>query len=752
MIAAALGVALPCVGPTVAAQQSTLSPAPDPAAVKWHDATGRVMVRATRVAVPPRVDGVLDDDVYAAVTPISGFIQQDPVEGVPATEQTLVWLLFDEDTLYISARCRDSQPSRVVANDMRRDGRNVGHNDNLSVSLDTFHDRRNGYEFLVNAIGGAWDTQVTDERDANRDWNTVWRARSGRDDQGWMVEMAIPFRSLRYPGSGPQTWGINVRRNVRWKNEISYLNAIPRSFGLRGILLFSQAATLVGLETPPPGLNLEFKPYGVSSVTADRAVDPTFANDLTGNAGLDMKYVLSQSLSADLTFRTDFAQVEDDDLQVNLTRFNLFFPEKREFFLEGRGIFAFGGAQTSSTTGSTLPSNTPVLFFSRRIGLQDGDVVPIDVGGRLTGRVGPYSIGLIDVRTGDGPGNGPQGLPTNFSVVRVKRDILRRSYIGAMATHRTHTLTGGDNTAMGVDANLNLHQYLNVVGYYAETRTPGQRTGDRSHRLRVAYDADLLGIEAERLAVGEAFNPDVGFLRRSNFIEHLGQIRLSRRPKTVSAVRKVSLESAFDYITDTDQRLMNREARVGLRTDMQTGDTWNVQFTRGLEVIPTDFLVVGTRVPRGTYDASTVGGVYTAGTQRRISGEVAAARGGVYGGDRTEFSVRSRAEISTRLSVEPTVSLNWVDLPTGSFRATLVSARGVLSFTPRMLVASLIQYTSSGDLLTTNIRYRWEYRPGSELFVVYSDGRDTRSGLGGGVFPVLRNRGLTIKLTRLFRM
>ena len=747
-LAAFLCAALLCVTRVGAAQTPSVAPAPAPP-VQWINEAGRVVVRATRVATPPTIDGVLDDAVYQTVTPVTDFIQQDPDEGALATEPTLVWILFDADTLYISARCRDSQPHRIIANDMRRDGRNVAQNDNLSIGLDTFHDRRNGYEFLVNAIGGAWDTQVTDERDANRDWNTVWRTRARRDDEGWTVEIAIPFRSLRYRGSGPQTWGINVRRNVRWKNEMSYLSPIPRIFGARGIILYSQAATLVGLETPPAGLNLDIKPYAVGSVAADRARDPSFANDLSTNGGLDLKYVMSQSLSADLTYRTDFAQVEDDDLQVNLTRFNLFFPEKREFFLEGRGIFAFGGAQTSSTTGTGLPSNTPVLFFSRRIGLDQGEVVPIDVGGRLTGRVGPYSIGLLDVRTGDGAGaNSPA---TNFAVVRVKRDILRRSYIGALATHRTHTATGGDNAVFGVDANLSLHQYLNIVGYVAETRTPGRPDGDRSHRLRVDYDADLLGVRVERLAVGDAFNPEVGFLRRADFIEHLAQLRVSRRPRPGSAVRKVNLESAFDHITDTGHRLMNRQARVGLRTEMQSGDAFNLQYSHDLEVVPLPFRVVGTPVPPGTYVGSTVRGGYTLGTQRRVSGDVSAARGALYGGDLTEVSVRGRAEVSSRFSVEPSVSVNWGDLPTGRFRATLVSGRGVLSFSPRMLVASLIQYASSGDLLTTNIRYRWEYRPGSELFVVYSDGRDTRSGLGGAL-PLLRNRGLTVKFTRLFRM
>jgi Domain of unknown function (DUF5916)/Carbohydrate family 9 binding domain-like len=715
-----------------------------------RDADGRVTVRATRVDTPPRVDGILDDELYRTITPVTDFVQQDPDEGKLATESTLVWLLFDASTIYVSARCRDSQPSRIVANEMRRDGRNVSQNDNLSVVLDTFHDRRNGYEFLVNSIGGLWDSQITDERDANRDWNTVWVSRSRRDDEGWTVEIAIPFRSLRYRGSGPQVWGINIRRNVRWKNELSYLSPVPRQYGARGILRLSQAATLVGLEAPPTALNLELRPYALGSVTADRAQDPAFKNDPDGNAGFDLKYVLAQRLTADFTYRTDFAQVEDDDLQVNLTRFNLFYPEKREFFLEGQGIFAFGGAQTTSTTGTAIPSNTPVLFFSRRIGLEGSNVVPMNVGGRLTGRVGRYTIGMLDVQTDDEPD--ASALSTNFGVVRVKRDILRRSYVGLLGTYRSPTSrAAADNTAFGVDANLSFFTNLNILGYYAETRTPNAAGSERSYRGRFDYDADLLGLQVERLKVGEAFNPDVGFLRRMDFIQNTAQFRFSRRPRARSAIRKISFESGLDYITDNDEQLENRQARLGVRADMQSGDSWNVQYARDFEWVENSFMIVGTPIPVGTYHFSTVRGAYTLGTQRKISGEISAARGGFYDGDRSDLGFRGRAEISSHLSVEPAVTINWVDFPTGSFTATVVSGRGTLSFTPRMLVAALVQYNSAGKLVTTNIRYRWEYRPGSELFVVYSDGRDTRYMSRGGD-PSLTSRGFTVKLTRLFRM
>jgi hypothetical protein len=744
-------VAVLCAAPTMAAGQRDAGPVPVSPQVVVREANGDITVRATRIDTPPRLDGVLDEEFYRTIQPVTDFVQQDPDEGRLATEPTLVWLLFDADTIYITARCRDSQPSRIVANDMRRDGRNVSQNDNLSVVLDTFHDRRNGFEFLVNSIGGMWDTQITDERDTNRDWNTIWVSRNRRDAEGWTVEMAIPFRSLRYRGSGPQVWGINIRRNVRWKNELSYLSPVPRQYGARGILRLSRAATLVGLEAPPGGLNLDLKPYAVGGATADRAVDPTFANDLDGDVGFDLKYVMTQRLTADLTYRTDFAQVEDDDIQVNLTRFNLFFPEKRDFFLEGQGIFAFGGAQTTSTTGSDVASNTPVLFFSRRIGLNSARVVPIDVGGRVTGRAGPWQIGVLDVKTGDSPA--AQAAATNFAVVRVKRDLFRRSYVGVIGTHRSPRVDGAsDNAAFGVDTSLWFSQALNVMGYYAETHSGADRTG-RSYRARVDYDADLLGLQVERLAAGDRFNPEVGFLRRTHFIENLAQLRVSRRPKTRSAIRKVSLESALDYITDTDERLENRQARLGVRTEMQSGDSWNVQYTRDFEWIDTPFPIVGRTIPAGAYHFSTLRGTWTLGGQRKAAGDLGAAHGGFYDGHRTDVSYRGRVEISRRLSVEPTISLNRISLPAETFTAALVSGRSTLSFTPRMLVAALVQYNSSSHLVTTNIRYRWEYRPGSELFLVYSDGRDTAiTGPRSGAWGTLLNRGFTVKLTRLFRM
>jgi hypothetical protein len=722
---------------------------PAPPAVMARDSQGRVTIRAVRIAEALRIDGVLDEAAYRTIPAIDDFIQQEPDEGAPATEPTRVWVLFDREHLYVSARCHDSQPDRIVANDMRRDGRNIGQNDNLSVVLDTFYDRRNGYEFLINSIGGMQDSQVTDERDVNRDWNTVWRLRSRRDGEGWTAEIAIPFRSLRYRSGGAQVWGINVRRTVRWKNEFQYLSPVPRTYGVRGILRFSSAAALVGIEPPAASLNLEVKPYALSSVKADRAADPSFGDDLDGDAGFDAKYGLTRSLTADLTFRTDFAQVEDDDQQVNLTRFSVFFPEKREFFLEGQGIFAFGGVESAPRPGNVFAaaSNTPVLFFSRQIGLSGGRPVPILAGGRVTGRTGGYSIGLLDIQTEDSAAAG--ALATNFAVVRVKRDILRRSYVGLIGTRRSPAVTaGGTNLVFGADANLSFFQSVNMVGYWARTRTPGLTGRDDSYRARFEYDADLLGVQAERLAVGENFNPEVGFLRRRDFVGNLAQVRVSRRPRSLRAVRKVSLEAGLDYITDGDGRLENRQLRLTERTEMHSGDAWSLQYERNFEFLPGPFEISrGIVVPVGGYHFQNLRASYTLGSQRRIAGDLTFARGGFYGGDRTEAGYRGRVELSARLSIEPGVTLNWVDLPEGAFTGKLFSARTTMTFSPSMFLAALVQYNSANSLLSTNLRFRWEYRPGSELFVVYNDGRDS---VPPG-FPVLQSRSFTVKLTRLFR-
>jgi hypothetical protein len=707
-----------------------------------------VTVRAVRTAVPLRIDGRLDEEIYGATEPISDFLQQEPDEGKPATENTDAWVFFDEDNVYVSARCWDTHPERRVANEMRRDTSQLRQNDTFAVLFDTFHDRRNGYLFYANPIGGLADSQITDEGPPNVDWNTVWNVKTGRFDGGWTIEMAIPFKSLRYQPGREQTWGINLRRVVRWKNEWSYLTQVPRALTtFRGILKVSSAATLVGLEAPSGSRNLELKPYVLAGTTTDNTALPPLANDFSRRVGGDVKYGVTQNLTADLTINTDFAQVEVDEQQVNLTRFNLFFPEKRDFFLEGLGIFAFAGRASAGLAAGS--GDAPYLFFSRRIGLDGGRVTPLRAGGRLTGKVAGFTLGALNVQTGDEKITGT-GEET-FTVLRAKRDILRRSSIGGMFTHRSSTPGRvGSNEGFGLDANFSFYQNLRVDTYVAATRTAGRGGDDLSYRGFFDYNGDRYGVQAERLVVEPNFLPEIGFLRRTDMRRNFGLLRFSPRPANLTQVRKFVAQTSLTYLTNNQNRLDTREINASFQTELTNSDLVTVGVIDSFERLIRPFNVAtGVNIPVGLYNFHNIQLSYAGGQQRRTSGTVVYEAGKFYSGDRQTIAVNAaRMQITPQISLEPSLSLNFVDLPEGSFTATVVRSRATYTVTPRMFVSGIVQYNSTTTSAGSNLRLRWEYAPGSELFVVYTDDYDTESRLG--ITP-LRNRAFVIKVNRLFR-
>ena len=731
---------------------------PTPPAVVARDGEGRITVRASRLTEPIVLDGRLDERAYTDVPSIRDFVQQEPVEGEPATEATEVWVFFDGRTVFITARCWDSQPERAVANEMRRDSIAIYENETFSVALDTFYDRRNGYLFTVNPLGGLADAYITDERDFNRDWNTVWDARTARFDKGWTVEIAIPFKSLRYGLAAAQVWGVNFRRSVRWKNESSFLARVPAALGRRGLNKMSSAATMVGIEPPESRRNYEVKPYGIADLTTDRTATPPTSNQLGKNGGLDFKVGLTQGLTADFTYNTDFAQVEVDEQQVNLTRFNVFFPEKRDFFLEGQGIFGFGGVQNSprsgmgpggSTAQNPNPIDMPNLFFSRQIGLTGGHKVPIDFGARVSGKAGPYSVGLLEIRTGDNPRFGLQ--PTNFGVVRLKRDILRRSAVGVLVTERSVSTSGvGSNRLVGVDGVFSFYENLNINTYLAKTTSAGRDGDDTSYRAQLDYNADRYGLQLEHMFLGDNFNPEVGFVRRTAFRRDSAFVRFSPRPKASKAIRRFTWDASFDYITDPQGRLESRYAEGAFRTEMENGDGLSVEYASNFEALTSPFSVAeNVTIPVGDYTFPEVRALYWFGPQRSTTGIVKVVRGSFYGGTRTELGVsRGRVEITSKVSVEPGLTQNWVDVPQGEFSSTLITMRVNWTMSPRAMLAALVQETTSTHALEANVRFQWEYEPGSFVYVVYTDGRSTR----GSGSPTLLSQGIVVKLTRLFRL
>ena len=473
---------------------------------------------------------------------------------------------------------------------------------------------------------------------------------------------------------------------------------------------------------------------------------------------MDLKYGITRNLTADFTWNTDFAQVEVDEQQVNLTRFNLFFPEKREFFLEGRGIFNFarGSFRTARSLrrGSVLGGgDAPTMFYSRRIGLQGGQAVPILGGGRLTGKVGAFDVGALNIQTGNEAVSG--ALDTNFTVLRVKRDMLRRSSVGAIATNRSLSLSGdGSNQAYGADAVFSFFDSVNLLGYYARTRTSGVTSRDASYQARFDYGADRYGLEADHLLVEGNFRPEVGFLRRRNFRRTSLSGRFSPRPRSIESVRQFVLEASHDYFITADTGFLEtRQNQVAFQTELENSDQFGVRASESYELLQRPFFPSGgdVAIPAGGYDFRDVRLTYALGPQRLLNGRVEVATGGYFDGGITSVDLsRGRVDLSSRLSVEPSASFNWIDLPGGSLRTDLLRARVNYTFSPRMFFSGLLQYNSANRTLGTNLRLRWEYSPGSELFVVYTEEQDT-DPLRPDRYDGLRDRGFVIKLTRLFR-
>jgi hypothetical protein len=733
LLAASPGAAQPLVANAVGSSPTAPTPTVS------QEADGHIVVHATRVTQDMRIDGRLDEAVYGEVPPISEFIQQVPVEGAPGTEKTEAWVLFDDDNVYVACRCWDEHPERIIANEMRRDGWN-SQQDHVGFVLDTFHDKRNGFLFMISALGALRDAATTDER-PNFDWNAIWDGASRRFEGGWTTEVAIPFKSLRYKPGREQTWGIQMRRGVGSKNEIAYITPTEAAWGNVGINHLSAAATLTGLEAPRPALNMEIKPYALSRVTTDRLSVPVLEREFDPDYGFDVKYGLTKSMTADFSYNTDFAQVEVDEAQVNLTRFSLSYPEKREFFLEGQGIFNFGNG-----IGPSIPGNDqPVVFYSRRIGLNGSRVVPVIAGGRLTGRAGPWSVGALNMETDDASGL----EQTNFTVLRVRRNVMRRSNIGGIFTNRSvSTVSTGANRVTGFDANLAFYENVYMGGYLSRSYTEGLGGQDLAYDAQFNYAADRYGLAVDRLVVGDDFNPEVGLLRRENFRRNYGQARFSPRTRNNSVVRKWTYQASLEYITDNDNRLESRELLGEFSTDFHSSDVLSFQYSQLYESLIEPFRIhPGVTIPVGGYGFDNFRASYTAGQQHKISGTATVDLGTFYDGTKETVTLRGRVGLGPQVSVEPNVSLNWVDLPHGSFTTSIVGTRVTYTMTPRMYVSTLLQFSSSTHSLSNNTRFRWEYRPGSELFVVYSEGRSTLPANG----TELENRGFVVKINRLFR-
>ena len=709
----------------------------------------RYRVEPTRVETPPRLDGDLSDEAWLRAAVIDDFIQQEPAEGDPATERTVVRLIYDASTLYIGVEAYDGQPDGVIATEKRRDSQRLLDEDNFQIILDTFQDRRSGYMFVTSPLGAKLEQQVAAEGEGgfggnssniNVNWDGVWDVATTRTAEGWFAEIAIPMVTLRFPEADRQVWGVNFMRNIRRKNEQVFWAPIPRAYSLTRVSL---AGTMAGIGDVDRGLDLRVTPYVLTGGRQDRVATSGLDDSGFRDIGLDLKYGVASGLNLDVTLNTDFAQVEVDEQQVNLTRFALFFPEKRDFFLENAGMFGIG------TQGFR---RTADLFFTRRIGLSaSGQPVPIIGGGRLTGKVDRHNIAVMNIQTQAGLGQ----LGENFFVGRYSRDILARSRIGGLVVNKEAIGGNSYNRTFAVDTTLAPHRNFVVNSFIAKTETPEVSTGDMAGYVSAAWLSPSSRVEAEYTDIQDNFNAEVGFVPRAG-------IRISRlhaewdpRPGRWG-IRQFDPMWNVTYTTDQKNRLLTRRIHNMIGTYFEDGSSFIAWYNDHFEQLDVAFPITSdVTIPAGTYRFGEWSFRYRSDASKRIFGQASYSPQTFFGGDRTDSSASIGVRLTDSIAAEGRFSRSDVVLPGGAFVADLASATFDLALSPEMTLRTLTQYNSTTDSISTSVRFNWIYSPGSDIYIAYDELRADDflvfdpSLRNRGRVPWIQNRQLAVKMTYL---
>lgn len=694
-------------------------------------------LRALTITTPIDVDGRLDEAVWAQADVISDFVQQEPRVGEPATERTEVRVLLDEDAIYFGIRAFDSTPGGIIARELRRDQtRSFAPEDQFDIILDTFHDHRNAYHFGINPLGTQYDAVITDEgQDVNVEWDERWWSETTRGPDGWTAEIRIPFRAIR-SRAGIESFGVNFKRFIRRKNETVQWTGWNRDFNF---LQVSQAGRLVGVEDVRTGLKLRVKPYVLTGVQDTiPGGEPTYRG--LRDVGIEtLKFSLTPSLTAELTVNTDFAQAEVDEAVVNLTRFPVFFPEKREFFLERAGIFEFGlGGRRGGDTERNLQ-----MFFSRRIGLTpDRNPVPILGGAKVTGRAAGFDVGFLNVQTDDYdlPGGRGQLPGSNYTVFRAKRNVLARSNVGMFVSNRQAS-SGNYNRVIGADANFTVFRNTDLQGFIGRSITPGREGNDMVGRAKFNWITDLYEVFVEHLYIGPEFQHDVGFVRRSDIQRTDLTGVWEPRPGRFN-IRNLVFRGQVIYLTDIQRTLLTREQIFATTVRFQNDDVARASVVDTFDRVQRSFEIAdGVVVPAGDYRfvESWVEG--EGGGKRALLGKLRVGTGDFYGGERHFLRFTPAWRPSQYVSFETSYEYNDVTLPQGAFTTHLVNARMNVNLSNRWLTTTLFQHDSASNRDLIYLRVNYIYRPGDDVFVVFNQ---SEGGFGAGSRP---DRSVMIKMT-----
>jgi hypothetical protein len=733
--------AIPSAGRPDAASGSAAPPRPA-AVINYDTIHLEKRLTAVRALSAITLDGALDEPAWSEAPIANGFIQNDPQEGTSATYDTDVRVIYTDDALYFGVFAHDMEPSKIIVSDLKKDY-NTGSSDGFRIVLDTFHDGRNAYQFATNPAGAKWDSQMAGEgRDNNSNWDGIWDVKTRVTETGWFAEIWIPFRTLKFGDADPQVWGINFERKLRRLNEDSYWSPIPRIYDAQRVSL---AGTLEGMRGLHAGKNIRVKPYALTS--GSRLTTQPMAGDFQG--GLDVKYGVTSGLVWDFTVNTDFSQVEADEQQVNLTRFNLFFPEKRDFFLENQGIFSFGddrnfGGGSNFGAGRTNQIQDTRLFFTRRIGLSDdGQALPILGGTRLSGRQGAYSVGALNIQQRE-----DEGVPaTNFTALRFRRDVLANSDLGAVLLDKE--VAGPDfNRLAGFDANFRFGD-LTMNGLAAKTFSPaGTVSGSGSEvttRANAEYRNRQWRLSGKYTTIGERFNDDLGFIPRLGVNEWNAQINRTLRPNWLPrAIREFGPHWVFVQSDRADGGGLDlRQQDFHFSINFANGSFVEPGANTNVEVIRTPFTLNGPRkvtIAPGRYEYTEYFLTYRPNDSARASMGLRYSVGKFYGGYKRGYAWGPTFRPNEKLNASLTMQLNDISLPTGSYLSTLTTSRVNYNFNTKVFVNALLQYNNDSHQLSSNIRFNVIHRPLSDIFFVYNEHRDEYTGL-------LQDRSLIAKMT-----
>lgn len=693
----------------------------------------------------PKIDGKLDDTVWQLAPAQGHFIQREPNPGEPISERTEFRVLYDDRKIYFAIWAFDSNPAGIRASEMKRDS-GLAKGDQARIVIDTFHDRRNGFYFATNPLGAEKDAQYTDNaRVTNNDWNAVWECKTSIDDQGWYAEMAIPFSQLRFRKSpGETTWGLNVGRRIVRKNEESYWVPYPRAQGAFGFARLSNAGVLDGLRGLPASRRLEFMPFVAPQVGHDYGT--SVSTTRLDRYGMDARVGLAGSFMADLTYRTDFAQVEADQEVVNVTRFSLFFPEKRQFFTESAGLFNYGKPGTEN--GDQGPGLLP-LFYTRRIGLYDGREVPIVAGGRVTGRAGPYTLGLMNIETAEltyASGGRDVVVPrANYSVVRLKRNILTHSSMGAIVLNRQGGAGDGFNRTAGIDLNLLLGKKTTLTALAAKSFTPGRSHDDVAGGFDFAYQADRYNYGVTYLDVGAGFTADMGYLQRTDVRSPRVRAAWTPRPRW-RGVRQLTFGGSLVTYAKHSGQMESRTQEGQFAAAFNDTSTLTLDVSRDYDLLSAPWALGHGVVPAGGHRWNTFSASYVSNSSLRVAGSAGLVTGSYYSGDKTTWSTGVNVLPLETFLVEVSCNRTRITLPlTSPYVTNTVSARASYSFSPALFAKAFVQVNDAKKLATLNLLCWYIYRPGSDFYMVYNQGWDT--GLPGPRATQVRNRSLSVKFT-----